>query len=132
MRPSGVRSNTAPPRLELAHAIRRLLRVQLRHPPAVDVLAAAHRVGEVDLPVVAIVHVGERGRDAAFGHHRVRLPEEGLADETDRRPLRRRLDRRPQPRSAGADDQDVVRVPLGLRHQRILRSVMIPIEQKRT
>ena len=37
------------PRLELAHASRRLLRVQLGHPPVVEVLAAAHGVAEVHL-----------------------------------------------------------------------------------
>ena len=64
------------PRLELAHAVRRFPRVQLGHPPVVDVLAAAHRVGEVHLPAVAIVDVGERRRHAAFGHDGVRLAEE--------------------------------------------------------
>ena len=64
------------PRFELAHTVRRFLRVQLRHPPVVHVLAAPHRVGEVDLPAVAVVHVGERRRDPPFGHHRVGLAEE--------------------------------------------------------
>ena len=64
------------PRLELAHAVRRFLGVQLGHPPVVDVLAAAHRVGEVHLPAVAIVDVGERRGDAAFGHDGVRLAEQ--------------------------------------------------------
>ena len=61
------------PGLELAHAVGRFLGVQLGHAPVVDVLAAAHRVGEVHLPAVAIVDVGQRGRHAAFGHDRVRL-----------------------------------------------------------
>ena len=64
------------PLLELAHAIRRLLGVELGHAPVVDVLAAAHRVREVDLPVVAIVHVAHGRGDPAFGHHRVRLAEQ--------------------------------------------------------
>ena len=78
------------PRLELAHAVGRFLRVQLRHAPVVDVLAAAHRVGEVDLPVVAVVDVGQRRGDAALGHHRVRLAEQRLADQADRHAGRRR------------------------------------------
>ncbi len=45
------------PCLELAHPGRRFLGVELRHAPVVDVLAAAHRVGEVDLPVVAVIDV---------------------------------------------------------------------------
>ena len=71
------------PGFELAHAIRRFLRVNLRHAPVVDVLAAAHRVGEVDLPVVAIVVVRQRRRHAAFGHDGVRLAEQRLADQAD-------------------------------------------------
>ncbi len=78
------------PGLELAHALGRLLGVQLRHAPVVDVLAAAHRVGEVDLPVVAVVDVGQRRRDAALGHDGVRLAEQRLADEADRDARRRR------------------------------------------
>ena len=74
------------PRLELAHARRRFLGVNLRHARVVHVLAAAHRVGEMHLPAVAIVDVGERRRDAAFGHHRVRLAEQRLADHPDRDP----------------------------------------------
>ncbi len=71
------------PGLEFAHAIGRLLGVKLGHAPVVDVLAAAHGVGEMDAPVVAIVHVGERGGDAALGHHGVGLAEERLADQPD-------------------------------------------------
>ena len=63
------------PGLELADAIRRFPGVQLGHPPVVDVLAAAHRVGEMHLPAVAVVDVGERRRDAAFRHDGVRLAE---------------------------------------------------------
>ena len=66
------------PSLELAHSRRRFSGVQLRHPPIVDVLPAAHGVGEMDLPVVAVVNVGERGGDAAFRHHRVSFSEQTL------------------------------------------------------
>ena len=66
------------PGFELAHPRGRFPGVQFRHPPVVDVLAAAHRVGEMDLPVVAIVHVGERGGDAAFRHHGVGFPEKAF------------------------------------------------------
>ena len=72
------------PSLQLAHAIGRLLGVDLGHAPVVDVLTAAHRVREVHLPVVPVVDVGERGRHPAFGHHRVRLAQQRLADEADR------------------------------------------------
>ncbi len=59
------------PGLEFAHPRRRFASVQLGHAPIVDVLPAAHGVGEVDLPVVAIVDIGKRGRDPALGHDSV-------------------------------------------------------------
>ena len=118
------------PRLELAHAVGRFPGVQFGHPPVVDVLAAAHRVGEVDLPAVAVVDVGERRGDAAFGHDRVRLAEERLAQQPDPNARRRRFDRGAQPGAAGADDEHVVLVRLV--RQRILQSVRTPIEQRRT
>jgi hypothetical protein len=108
MRPSLRAVEQRAPRLELAHAVGRLLGVQLGHAPVVDVLAAAHGVGEVDLPAVALVDVGERRGDAALGHDRVRLAEQRLADEAHRTPARRRLDRRAQARAARADDEHVV------------------------
>ena len=46
-----------PPSFELTHAGGRFLSVQFRHPRVVQVLPTAHRVSEVDLPVVALVHV---------------------------------------------------------------------------
>jgi hypothetical protein len=64
------------PCLELAHAIRRLLRMQLGHAPVVEVLAAAHRVGEMHAPVVAIVDICERSCNSTLCHHRVRLAEQ--------------------------------------------------------
>ena len=67
------------PRFEFAHAIRRFLRVQLGHAPIVDVLPAAHGVGEMHFPIVAIIDIRERGRDSALGHDRVRLAEQTFA-----------------------------------------------------
>ena len=104
------------PGLELAHAIGRLLGVQLGHPPVVQVLAAAERVGEVHLPAVAIVDVGHRRRHPPLGHDRVGLAEQRLADEADGDTRRGSLDRRAQPRAAGANDQDVVLVRLIVGH----------------
>ena len=118
------------PRLELAHAIGRFPGVQLRHPPVVDVLPAAHGVGEVHLPAVAIVDVGERRGDAAFRHHGVGLAEQRLAQQPDSHAGRRRFDRGAQPGAARADDEHIVLVRLV--RQRILQSVRTPIEQRRT
>ena len=119
------------PRLQLADPVRRLLRVQLGHAPVVDVLAAAHGVGEVHLPVVAVVHVRQRRRDPALGHHGVRLPQQRLADEPHRGARGGRGDRGPEPGAAGPDDEDVVLEGLVV-GQRIRQSVQMPIEQSRT
>ena len=64
------------PLLEFPHAVGRLLRVKFSHPPVGEVLAALHRVMEVDLPAVTVVRVGEGRGAAAFGHDRVRLAEQ--------------------------------------------------------
>ena len=133
------------PGLELADAIGRFPGVQLGHAPVVDVLAAAHRVGEVHLPVVAVVDVAERRRHAALGHDRVGLAEQRLADQPDLHAGGRRFDGRAEPRAAGADHQNVVRVSFEVHHEvlngatsaqgashRMRMSVKMPIEQSRT
>ncbi len=97
-----------PPGLEFTHALWRFAGVEFGHPPVVDVLASAHGVREMDFPVVALIDVGEGGRDTALGHDRVRFPEQGLAHEADRDPLRPRFDGRAEARAPRADDQDVV------------------------
>src|SRR6185503_13079364 len=96
------------PLLELADALRRLPRVQLGHAPDVEELAAAHRVAEVDLPVVARVDVAHRRGHAAFGHHGVRLAEQALGDHARRQLLRAAFDRGAQACATGADDEDIV------------------------
>jgi len=104
------------PRFELAHAIRRLLSVQLGHAPVVHVLSAAHGVGEVHAPVVAVVDICECGRNPAFGHHRVCLAEERLAHEPDTRAGIGCFDRGTEPSAACADHENIVHVRFVLRH----------------
>jgi|GEM_PF-6852184 len=71
------------PGLEFENAGGRLLGMHLGHTRVVEVLAAAHRVGEVDAPVVTLVDVADRRRDAAFRHDGMSLAEEGLGDNAD-------------------------------------------------
>jgi hypothetical protein len=85
------------PGFEFVHARGRFLGVQLGHAPVVDVLAAAHGVGEMDLPAVAVVDVAHRRRHAALGHDGVRLAEQRFADEPDAHAGRRGFDGRAQP-----------------------------------
>ena len=121
------------PGFQLADAVGRFLGVQLGHAPVVDVLAAAHGVGEMDLPVVAFVHVGQGRGDAALGHDGVRLAQQRFADQADRDARRGSFDGGAQPGAAGADDQHVVFVRLVFGHaQKILQSVQTPIEHSRT
>ncbi len=108
------------PRLELAHAIGRFLRVELGHAPLVQVLPATHRVGEVHLPRIAIVDVPERRRHTAFGHDRVRLPEEALAHHTDVHAGRGSFDRRAETRATGANHQNVVLMRFELGHDQTI------------
>ena len=123
------------PLFQLEHPVGRLHRVQLRHAPVVEHLAAAHRVAEVDLPVVFLPDIAHGRRDAAFGHHGVGLAEERLADQRGLDPAGRGLDGRAQPRAAGADDDDVVLVALvrlAGGHQKNLTSRMTPMDRSRT
>jgi hypothetical protein len=96
--------------LELPDPLRRLLRVQLGHPPVVEELAPAHGVAEVDLPVVVRVRVAHRRRDPALGHDRVGLAEQRLADDGDPLAAEPGLDGGPQPGAPGPDDEHVVGV----------------------
>ncbi len=68
------------PCLQFADTVRSFFGVQLGHAPVVEILAAAHSVGEMNAPAIAIVDIGEGGGDAAFGHYGVGLAEQRLAD----------------------------------------------------
>jgi hypothetical protein len=127
--PVGCSIEKRAPGFELADSVWRFPRVQLRHAPVVHILAAAHRIGEVDLPAVTIVDVGQRGCHAAFRHHRVRFAEERFAEQPDFDTSRRRLDRGAKPCSARANDEHIVLV--SFEGQRILQSVSTPIEHSR-
>jgi hypothetical protein len=108
------------PGLQLSDAVGSFLRMELRHPPVVEHLAADHRVAEVGLPRVLLGDVGERRRDAALGHDGVGLAEQRLADEAHRAAALLGLDGRPQAGSPGADDDDVVGLTLDrVDHSRI-------------
>jgi hypothetical protein len=63
------------PSFEFAHAFRRFSRVEFRHTPIVQILTAAHRIGEMNPPVIAIIHIRKRGRDPALGHDGMRFPQ---------------------------------------------------------
>ena len=124
------------PLLEFAHAVRRFLRVELRHAPVVEEFSAAHGVAEVRAPVVGGIHVGHGRGDSAFGHHGVRFAQQRFANDANVRALRQRFDRRAQSRAARADDQNIMFVSFEFAvHRighRILRSLMAPLATRRT
>ena len=92
------------PRFQFAHAIRRFFGVKLSHAPLIHVLPAAHRIGEMHLPVVALVHIRERRGDPALGHDGVRFAKQRFADQPDAHARRGSFNRGAQARTAGADD----------------------------
>ncbi len=116
MRPSFVRSKTRAPGFQFAHAVGRFLGVQFGHAPVVQVLAAAHGIGEMDAPVIAVVHVGQGGGNAALGHHGVRFAEQRFTDHADVKAGGRRFYGGAQSRPARADDQNVIGIALVLGH----------------
>jgi hypothetical protein len=81
--------------------------MQLGHSPVVDQLAAAHRVLEVDLPIVIGVDVAERRGDAAFGHDGMGFAQQRLAHDGYLCAGRRRLDRGAHAGTAGPDHEHV-------------------------
>jgi hypothetical protein len=96
------------PGLELANPRRSFFGVKLSHPPIVQILAAAHGVGEVNAPTVAVVDVGHRGGDAAFRHNCVSFAEKRLCNDSDADAGGRSLNRSAQASAASSDDQDIV------------------------
>ena len=75
------------PCLEFANTIRRFLCVQFRHAPVVQILSAAHGVGEMDLPVVSFIDICQGRGDATLGHDGVRFPSKLFVTTPTRTPL---------------------------------------------
>ncbi len=129
--PVGGTVEERPPCLELPDPVRGLLRVQLGHSEVVHILTAAHGIGEMHLPVVAVIHVCQSGGNSALGHDGVRLPEQRLTHQTNLDPCGRGGDRGAESCATGADNQHIVLEGLVFAHQ-ILQSVQIPIEHSLT
>ena len=104
------------PGFQLPHAVGGFLGVELGHPVVVEELATAHRVAEMHLPVVLRVDVRHGCGDAALGHDRVRLAEEGLAHHGYGLACLAGTDRRTEAGATGADHNDVVRELLVVTH----------------
>ena len=70
------------PGFELMHALGRFFGMQFRHAGIVQILPAAHGVGEMHAPVVAVVDIAHGRRHAAFRHHRVRFAQQRFANHS--------------------------------------------------
>src|ERR1700726_2755635 len=82
--------------------------VQLRHPPVIQVLTAAHSVGKVNTPAVAVVHISHRRGYAALGHHGVCFAEKRFRNDRDLYTSGRGTDGSPQTGAPGSNDQNVM------------------------
>src|SRR5215469_11774250 len=104
------------PSLKFAHAFRRFPGVQFRHAPVVEILTAPHRIGEMDAPVIAIVNIRKRCRNAAFGHDGMRFSQQRFANDPHCRAVRSGFNGGAQARSARSNHQNIVGEPLEFRH----------------
>ena len=104
------------PCLEFAYALWRFPGVQFSHPPIIQILSTAHRIREMNSPVIAIVNVGQGCRDAAFRHHRVRFAQQRFADDPDRCTISAGFDRGAQACPACPDHQHIVGESTEFRH----------------
>jgi hypothetical protein len=104
------------PGLEFLHPVRSLFGMQFRHSRIVQILAAAHRIGKMDAPVIAIVDISHRRGHAAFCHNRVRFAQQRFADQSYLDSGTRRFDRSPQTGAASANYENVVVVLLIFSH----------------
>jgi hypothetical protein len=84
--------------------------MQLCHSPITEILASTHRVGKVNAPVIAIIHISHRRGYATFGHDSVRFAKEGFRNDGDLYSGRRGLDRSAQPGPSSSNDENVVLV----------------------
>jgi hypothetical protein len=82
--------------------------VKLSHAPVIQILAAAHGVGEVDAPAVAVIDIRHSGSNAAFRHNCVGFTEKRLRNDSDADAGGRGLNRSAQTSASSADDQDIV------------------------
>ena len=119
------------PLLELANAVWRFLRVNLRHAPVVEELSSAHGIAEMRAPVVAFVHIGHRGGNSTFGHNRVCLAKKRFADHADARSVSQGFNRSAQTRTARANNQDVVFVGFKSRVHSSRMSLIAPDDARR-
>jgi hypothetical protein len=96
------------PGFQFADARWSFLRMEFCHSPVTQILAAAHRVGKVNAPVIAVIGVRERGGDASFSHNRVRLAQKRFRDHRYLHTRRRGFDGGAQTGASCANHEHIV------------------------
>jgi hypothetical protein len=96
------------PCFQFADARRGFLRMEFCHSPVAQILAATHRVGKVNSPVIPVIYISHRGGDATLGHDRVCLAQEGLRNESHLYAGGRSLNRSAQASAPRANDKNIV------------------------
>jgi hypothetical protein len=96
------------PCFQFADARRSFLRMEFCHSPVTQILAAAHRVGKVNAPVIPIIHISHRRGYATLGHDRVRFAQKGFRNESDRYPSCRSLHGSTQASTPSPNNENVV------------------------
>src|SRR5260370_5779298 len=96
------------PGLQLTHARRSFLGMQLRHSPIIQVLTATHGVGKVNAPAVPVVHISHRRGYATLGHDGMCFAEKRFRSDRDLYTGGRGLDGSPQTSPPGSNDQTVL------------------------
>ena len=105
-----------------------------RHDRIAQVLPAAHRVGEMHFPVIAVIDISHRRRHATFSHHGVRFTKQRFTNHADSHARARGFDRCAQSSTTSADDKHVMFMnDKSIRKtHRILQSVQVPLAHIRT
>ena len=108
--------------------------MMLHHDWIVQVLAAAHCVGKVHFPIVAVIHIAHGRGHAALRHNRVRLAKKGFTNHSNFQTRGGRLNGGAQTSATGANDKHVMFVhdELLRKTHRILQSVQVPLAHMRT
>ena len=106
--PIGCAIEKGTPCFQFADARRSFLGVEFCHSAITEILAAAHRVGKVNAPVISIIDISHRRGYATFGHNCVRFTKEGFRNESDLYLSCRSLDCSTQASAPRTNNENVV------------------------
>jgi hypothetical protein len=90
--------------------------MEFGHAPVIEILTAAHGIGEVYTPVIAVIHIGEGGGNSTFSHNSVSLAEERLTHYSYLYTGCGGFDGGAQAGATGTDDEHIVWISLVLGH----------------